>query len=355
MAERRFLTLDGMRGLAACVVLIRHMGGAPASVFSGGYLAVDFFFCLSGFVLAHAYGDAPLSVPGFLKARAIRLYPLYFAGLVLGVITALVVGVGMIQLLGSIALSAAFLPTPFQVPGEPGELGSVYPLNDPAWSLFFEIIANAAWFPLRRHLSGVTATLVLTGCVALYIACDLTYGAAAGPTWQNMLGGFGRVAFGFMAGVAIYKLWRRSTWRPAAPSWLIGLGLLVVLAAPVDRARFDAPAVLLLMPPLVFFGACCKPSGGWIAAAERLLGNASYPVYVLQMPIIVLLDQLAGPLRASGLPFVSIHPSLVTTPVTLILVIAGALWLDKVYDRPVRRWLASVSALPRARAVRAAE
>jgi len=77
-AGRRYEALDGLRGVAAVAVMLYHIGGWTGRPWlaAHGYLAVDFFFCLSGFVLAHAYGRREIGWLGYMRARLIRLWPL---------------------------------------------------------------------------------------------------------------------------------------------------------------------------------------------------------------------------------------------------------------------------------------
>ena len=314
-----------MRGVAAIVVMLIHMGGEPARWLSGGYLAVDFFFALSGFVLAHAYGARVTGTGDFLKARAIRLYPLYLAGLVLGVCAALATGMPSTQIITALLLGLFFLPAPGS---------ALYPLDPPAWSLFFELVANATWFPLRRILAGpMAATLIMLGALGV-LASDIAYGAvSAGGYWNNIGGGFARVGFSFLAGVLIHQFWRRGKGWPRMPGLLVIAGLLGVLAAPLPRQLFDPVAVLVLMPALVFLGSCCASANGMLDWVQRQLGAASYAVYALHFPVIVIVDRLLIPRLAIA------HPSLVTSPLTLVIVVGAALLIDKLYDQPVRRWL----------------
>jgi peptidoglycan/LPS O-acetylase OafA/YrhL len=143
MAERHkphFVVLDGLRGVAALCVVIFHFGEMVISDYSKlwighGYLAVDFFFCLSGFVLGYAYDDriTTMGLGSFFKARLIRLHPLVVFGSVLGLI--------------------AFYANPFGVPPGYGMIPyaaihgggqSLFGLNAPSWSLFWEYVATSS-------------------------------------------------------------------------------------------------------------------------------------------------------------------------------------------------------------------
>src|SRR5215469_9945636 len=90
--RRMFYTIDGLRGIAALLVVCRHIVPLHGNRlnFPSSYLAVELFFLFSGFVIAHAYDkrfDAGMSFWEFVKARIIRLYPLYFLGLMIAVLT----------------------------------------------------------------------------------------------------------------------------------------------------------------------------------------------------------------------------------------------------------------------------
>lgn len=314
-----------MRGIAAIVVMMTHMGGEPARLLSGGYLAVDFFFVLSGFVLAHAYGERTIGTAAFMRARAIRLYPLYLIGLVVGVAAAFATGTAPAQITVALVLGLFFLPAPTL---------DLYPLDPPSWSLFFELFANASWFPVRRVLTGALAAVaILLGALAI-LSSDIAFGAVdGGGYWSNIAGGFARVGFSFMAGVLIYRLRQRIGARLPLPGAFAIVGLLVVLAAPLPRRLFDPIAVLILMPSLVFLGASCNGGGRLFSRVQAQLGAASYAIYILHFPVIVVVDRLLIPRLAIS------HPSLVTTPLTSAVVIGAALFLDRYYDRPTRRWL----------------
>jgi peptidoglycan/LPS O-acetylase OafA/YrhL len=166
-AGRRYEALDGLRGVAAVGVMLYHIGGWTGRpwLVSHGYLAVDFFFCLSGFVLAHAYGRREIGWLGFLRQRLIRLWPLIALTMLAG---AMVIIQHRERVPEWLALGLLMIPRLWT---EESGFAPIFPLNPPAWSLFFELVVGAAWFPLRRlGVMGHVLLIVLLTPVMLYIA-----------------------------------------------------------------------------------------------------------------------------------------------------------------------------------------
>ena len=152
--------LDGLRGVAALMVIWYHIfegyafaGGGIIETFNHGYLAVDFFFILSGFVIGYAYDDRwgrSLTMKSFFKRRLIRLHPMVIMGAVLGAITFCIQGciqwdgthIALSMIMLSLLCSIFFIPA---MPGAGYEVrgnGEMFPLNGPCWSLFFEYIGK---------------------------------------------------------------------------------------------------------------------------------------------------------------------------------------------------------------------
>jgi len=337
----RFLLLDGLRGIAAFAVILDHVpGGWLGDLLPGRYLAVDFFFVLSGFVLAHAYGEkleqgwSPLA---FMKARLIRLYPMYLLalgiGLSLSVLGALRgwVGPGW----GDIAIIAAFgllfLPAP---PVSGGD--QLYPANAPAWSLFFELVANLAYAFLARHLSWrVLGTILGVGALAV-AATLLRHADIGGPgwLWSHLDAGLARVTFAFFAGVAIHRLRAKLVFL-AMPWWLAIAAFIVVIAVqtpPEWRAVYDITSALVLMPMLVAFASGASVSGV-TARLCAIFGLLSYGVYVLHVPLFSLLG-VAG--AVTGVQLAE-GPLAVMVVAGLAAVVAALAHVA--YDKPIRRWL----------------
>lgn len=149
--------LDGLRGVAALMVIFYHVFEAFATSpidqqFNHGYLAVDFFFILSGFVIGYAYDDRwkTMTTKDFIKRRLIRLHPMVVLGAVLGVIAFCIQGcekwdgthVSISMVMLALLINLFLIPA---VPGSGPEIrgnGEMFPLNGPSWSLFFEYIGN---------------------------------------------------------------------------------------------------------------------------------------------------------------------------------------------------------------------
>ena len=193
-----FATLDGLRGVAAIAVVLHHYGlETGAALEHSAFVAVDFFFVLSGFVIAFAYEPrfaGGLQAGNFLIVRLIRLYPLYMLGctISLAVIAArALLGLPHLELgyaLRSYVFSCLFLPTP---PPEAGAAYSdaVFPLNGPAWSLSLELGINVLYALCWNRLgSGRLIAFVLLSAFGLEVAADryadLNLGWGWGQYWR---------------------------------------------------------------------------------------------------------------------------------------------------------------------------
>lgn len=344
----RYATLDGLRGVAAFGVLLMHASALlDDKILHGAYLAVDLFFMLSGFVLAHAY-DARLrqglTLVGFMRLRVIRLYPLYALTTALGAALALYAAArGWTEattstLMLSLLLAVLFLPTPG---GLVTGTFDVFPFNSPAWSLFWELVANALYASLAKRLTNkVLVGLLCAGLIAMGLSL-WEYGYFGGGAYSyDVWGGGARVLFSFFAGVGVWRLQQAATLpaiRIPAPALLILLlmVLAVELAGPW-RAVFDFGAVAIVFPALIYFGALSEPRAlaAWIC---NVAGRASYGVYVLQFPFIELLKLSYAKVTHHHLTGIGPLGVLAVCALTVGVAIA----LDAFYDTPVRTYLTS--------------
>jgi peptidoglycan/LPS O-acetylase OafA/YrhL len=347
--KEHFLALDGLRGVAAVAVLVMHRGRwfyPPGGFIGHGYMAVDFFFLLSGFVIAFAY-DARvrdgLGVGRFMRLRLIRLYPLILLGMLLGAAWPLIRlllhmrgAPGLSDFASDLARGLLLIPDHYaQSPGD-----SIFPLNGPTWSLFWELAVNLAYVLVGPRLTWRPLVAIFTASAALMLLAAFHGGVDVGGRPSNILAGFPRTGMGFFGGVLLYRMIaaaRRRGWAlpaPPAPFLTAAAALLAVLCVPNQHQPvFDLVALFVLFPAIVAFAAAPGPAHGHGARLCRLAGDLSYPLYVLHYPLYVLIGGLVFQLGGVNLP----------TPwrglISASAVIALSWTALKLYDEPVRRYL----------------
>lgn len=340
-ASHHYETLDALRGVAALAVLLLHTNyWLWPGLARSAYLAVDFFFVLSGFVVAHAYDgklERGLPVAQFLKLRMVRIYPLHLAGLLIAAVALAPADFHLpaVTVAVALVLGGLFLPWPFA--SSPDHL---FPLNPPAWSLFFEVLANLAYGLTHRWLSQRVLVAMLAGAgTALCFKAAVTGTIDGGVRWTSFEAGLARVFFSFPLGVLLYR-GRASipaslgAWGPWPP-----LAVLLVLCLPTIpepwRAVYDLAFVTVLAPLLVAAGTQASPS----AAARPVflaLGAISFPLYVLHEPLRPWLLAAAERVGLKG-PAVGL---------AYLMAIVGIAWLAAPLDAAVRRRLLGRSRRP---------
>jgi peptidoglycan/LPS O-acetylase OafA/YrhL len=327
--KRQFVALDGLRGVAALAVLFCHAKDLPVwKLLPGAALAVDLFFVLSGFVLAHAYEDrlrSGMSAPEFMLRRYIRLWPLYAVASAIGLAAILLEPISRLSLVASVFFGAFLLPVPHDRLSM--RWTATHPFVMPAWSLFWELVANLIFALLAPILSSRVLGAVIALGAVLLVGGQVYYdGFDKGFLIREAPAGLCRVIYTFFAGVAVYRLWKA---RPpkALPVWLFPVGLATMLVFP-----FPLLAPLVGFPALVYLAASSEPSG-LTKSLFAQLGLSSYAVYVLHEPILYLARQLGmqGVWAWSGL---------------VVAIVVLSLLLDRLYDAPVRRWLERVLLRP---------
>jgi peptidoglycan/LPS O-acetylase OafA/YrhL len=338
-----------MRGVAAIVVAMYHADVLWGFKAGSGYLAVDLFFVLSGFVLAHAYDsrfERGMTPGEFMRIRLIRLYPLYLLGLV-AVTTAILADYVIAKhvswtprgLAGSLLLSIGFLPTP---PGV-APRASIYPLNTPAWSLAFELVINLAWALTWRYLSNrVLTVIVIVAGVALLAVAGMFGSLDVGWTWQSLLAGFPRVTFSFLLGVLLLRLRRGGMLQmiqvPAILPVAAVLVLLIIQPATHLRAAYDLTCVFVLFP-LLMIASAQSPPRARLALVFGFTGAISYALYALHFPILEVVFAAFTKLTHGHVETLAPWGGILS--MTLFLVVA---WLaDQYWDRPIRNRLTAQS------------
>ena len=358
--------LYGLRGVAALMVIWYHVfeGFAFASnsaieTLNHGYLAVDFFFILSGFVIGYAYDDRwgkSLTMKDFFKRRLIRLHPMVIMGAVLGAITFCIQG--SVQWDGThIAISMRMLSllcTIFFIPAMPGvgyEVrgnGEMFPLNGPCWSLFFEYIGNILYALFIRRLSNkaLTVFVVLLGvALAAFAVFNVSTYGNIGVGWTldgvNFLGGSLRMLFPFSLGMLMSRNFKPMKVKGAF--WICTIALIALFSVPYLEGLeplcmngvYEAFCVIVAFPIILWIGASGTTTDKQSTKICKFLGDISYPVYVIHYPLMYLFYAwlIENQLYTLGETW---HVALCVFILSIIL----AYLCLKLYDEPIRKYLA---------------
>ncbi len=333
----RYVLLDGMRGAAALVVLLCHAIPVTPNPLPHAGVAVDFFFVLSGFVLAHAYdrklvgGD--ISCTAFLRIRLIRLYPLVALGAALatGPLLGYLVSAGDAGALmrgGVYALgSFSFIPLPTQLLAPPSYFGDTVFLNSPEWSLFYELLINIAYAALAVRLTSRKLLLAIA-IGALGLMLQPFYFDKIGLGWATFVSGGPRVLFSFSVGVLLVRLAqndRQRNWPPLAVGALF-LALCACLVAPGHYGDIIGVGLTLVASPAIVWLASKARLGPSAAAVADWAGRLSFPVYILHRPLLWLLGPRVALITDSRL-------ALLVEIVCIVGISSVAL---VIFDEPVR-------------------
>lgn len=338
-----FHILNGLRGVAALAVVLFHFMEWVYEDFSKnfiahGFLAVDFFFCLSGFVIGYAYDDriAKIGVLEFFKSRIIRLHPLVIAGSVLGLLAFLFDPFGgnpELYSTGKIILAflCSLLLIPLPVIADRGF--NLFSFNAPSWSLFWEYIANIVYglvlYKISRHyLLVLTIISAAAICLVSYHSGNLL-GGWSGPTFWD---GCARISYSFLAGLLIY----RSNWIIKNKLGFFGLSILLCLAFIMPFSKWnwlsEPLVVLFYFPLLIALGAGATLTTG-LKKVCIFSGKISYPLYMTHYAVLWMF----------GNYYTSHQPGTMETTfiiiAALILLVGVAYLVMVLYDIPVRKYL----------------
>ena len=348
-AKTFYAALDALRGLAAAAVVLFHLGNWTHTyvVVPRGDLAVDFFFCLSGFVMAHAYGDRighDLRLKDFTLNRLVRLYPLmalsvsvaasYFVSkLVLGNDDVALSDVMLASLLGLFVLPYLGETVALSGPLE------VFPITGPLWSLFYELFINIAWAVAFTILTLKRVVSVAILCAITLLVAGIAHGdLLLGDRTVDFFWGIPRVGVSFAAGLIVYALHKRAilSWR--LPFWVVSLGLIIPLLIPrgdneILSVICDAVFIFGWAPLLILFAADISQSGR-AHAWSRFGGELSYPLYVMHFPLFAWSN---GITQFVDLPL----PVWMLIALHLTVIVVGSWFALIAFDRPVRRLLNS--------------
>lgn len=339
----RYVVLDGLRGVAALGVMLHHFTQHTSHpIFAGAGLAVDLFFCLSGFVIAYSYWDKlrqRMSPREFVLRRIVRLYPMFVIGVLIGAfslyykISANQTDLPMGQFLPATVLNAFYLPYlagNFHLSIGSDEIPApIFPTNDPSWSLFFELAVNVLFCVIAARARW-QHIFILTALGAAGLAVWALIGGNASPGWgyRNALGGVPRVLYGFFSGLLVYLIYQqyKARIRRINPFYIMGVVCALLM---IGSGLAWIVSAVCFVPFLVLFGAASVSASERCNRAFDYLGWISYPIYCVHFPIYSIFSTYTDN-RDVGM-----MPVLVCTPIALAVAHFGTKYLEE----PVRAWL----------------
>ncbi len=366
--------LDGLRGAAALMVVWYHVfegfafaegvngveGGGLIDVFNHGYLAVDFFFMLSGFVISYAYDDRwrRMSMLDFFKRRLIRLHPMLVMGAVIGAIAFIAGGnlrwdgtqTSMGWVAVALLLTCCFIPARMGAPYEVRGNGEMFPLNGPSWSLFFEYIGNICYALFIRRFSNkaLGVWVAVTGVVwAWFAVTDVSGYEMIGVGWaldtMNFCGGFLRMIFPFSLGMLLARHFKPL--RVRGIFWMAIVLLFVLFSVPFFPGSgslcvngvYEMFCIMVMFPLIVWLAASGTTTDKASTGVCKFLGDISFPLYIVHYPVMYLfyqwlIDKQVYTLAGAGL----------MVPLVYALNVVMAYACLKLYDEPVRHRLVAI-------------
>lgn len=342
--RQHYALLDGLRGTAALTIVVFHFLEMVYTDYSKnflghGFLAVDFFFCLSGFVIGYAYDNRirEIGVWEFFKSRLIRLHPLVVLGSILGLLGFLFDPLGghpELYSAGKILLMfvCSIFLIPFPAIEERGF--ALFGFNSPSWSLFYEYIANIVYaFVLCRVRKSILIILAAASaiwlCVVAFKAGTLIGGWDGKSAWDGMA----RLSFSFLAGLLVYRA------NLIIQNKLGFIGLSVLLLLPFVMPYFkwnwlaESLVVIFYFPLIISLGAGANIAQQGMNKLCAFFGKISYPLYMTHIPVIWSF----GHYYSANKP--DTQQLFYIIGISTVLLVAMAYLVMVVYDIPVRKYL----------------
>ena len=356
--KRHYPILDGLRGVAALIVVTFHLFEAHAAsrfvqIINHGYLAVDFFFVLSGFVIGYAYDDRwkTMSTTEFFKRRLIRLHPMIVVAMIIGALmfyfqsTPAFPNVDKTPLwLLLVVMVIGMTLIPVGAALDIRGWGEMHPLVGPAWSLFFEYVGNIVYALVIRKFSKLVLSLFVfaAGCAMLHYCLtgphgDLIGGWSIDPVQLKI--GFIRLLYPFFAGLLLSRIVKVGHVKHAF--LLCSVIITAALAWPRIGGEqnlwmnglYEALCIILVFPLVVWLGASGQVTSGLSARVCSFLGEISYPIYIVHFPFVYTYTAWV---QNNKVAVAQGWPVAIGTVVFCVLLAYLCL---RFYDIPVRQWL----------------
>ena len=372
-SKQRYDILDGLRGVAALMVIIFHFfelysfGNPSKQIINHGYLAVDFFYVLSGFVLGYAYDDRwdKMSYWDFYKRRLIRLHPMVIAGSLLGMCyfflgecinSPNIESVNPLYFFLTIIMSILMIPCPAQM--DIRGWGETNSFNGPNWTLTYEYIVNILYSLIFRRLHTIIIGILTLASALLLVnlTCNFDifnvmneresnkYTVIGGwsLTSCELCVGFTRLFYPYFAGYLVYRL--KLKIRIPYSFIICSIILITFLSMPrlekegypIFNGIYEAIVIILIFPLVIIVGAGDTTKNEILTKICKFIGELSYPIYITHYPIIYMNSAWTSFHMKD-----SLFNKIMISIGSFCIMVFNAYSLIELYDKPVRKWLAN--------------
>ena len=372
-SKQRYEILDGLRGVAALMVIIFHFfelysfGNPSKQIINHGYLAVDFFYVLSGFVLGYAYDDRwdKMSYWDFYKRRLIRLHPMVIAGSLLGMCyfflgecinSPNIESVNPLYFFLTIIMSILMIPCPAQM--DIRGWGETNSFNGPNWTLTYEYIVNILYSLIFRRLHTIIIGILTLASALLLVnlTCNFDifnvmneresnkYTVIGGwsLTSCELCVGFTRLFYPYFAGYLVYRL--KLKIRIPYSFIICSISLITFLSMPrlekegypIFNGIYEAIVIILIFPLVIIIGAGDTTKNEILTKICKFIGELSYPIYITHYPIIYMNSAWTSFHMKD-----SLFNKIMLSIGSFFIMVFNAYSLIELYDKPVRKWLAN--------------
>jgi len=307
-------TLTPLRGIAALLVVIYHSNlmlmpfvepFAKPNLINAGWLWVDFFFVLSGFIIFYVYGASfrnSITAGGYwkyIKARFARVYPLHFFTLVWSLLCAIIIlsyADGVHPFFRTILNPLSALPSLFLL--QSLGLYMTAPLNTPSWSLSTEwwvYMIFPVLVPFFNRLKNAWMILTLAGVAGFFLFIKYVLGPInsfpPGTPTLNVLTDFGffRCLAGFLAGMLLFRIYEESIainfFKQSGVFLLFFIGTLIAMHVGVEDI------LIVALFPFVILAAAYNTTAikkALDTAVLQRLGDWSFSIYMVHVPIMFI-------------------------------------------------------------------
>ena len=368
-SKPRLEILDGLRGVAAVIVVLFHIfeiysGGPTGQIINHGYLAVDFFYLLSGFVIGYAYDNRwdKMSYWDFYKRRLIRLHPMVIAGTFFGVCYYFlsetyffpnIKNINPLLFLVAVLFSFLNIPTPPSI--DIRGFRETNSLNGASWTLNYEYLINILYSLIIRNLNVYFIAILtfISGFFTITLTLNLDiFGILVNREERKytVIGGweitpcevyiaFVRLFYPFFCGYLISRL--KISFKIPFSFIICSIVLAMSLCIPriggddwIINGLYETIIILLIFPLIIIIGAREVENNFIISKICKILGEFSYPLYITHNPVVYCNyawtyyhqnDSMFNRISVSvGIFLIAIFNTYATI---------------KLYDEPIRKWL----------------